>query len=98
MHKFINIILLLIILILIGIVLKEHKIISEIGKPQLPNHIKPVMFYNTKTEDIYLKGYDHFTYGLDSSSHVINIKDGVNFYYWVLYDMSIEVKIIKYRR
>ena len=62
----------------------------------LPDEYKPFMYYNHKTGKMFAKGYDYFTYGLDSSIHEINIRKGENSYYFVLYDMSIEFEIIKY--
>jgi len=68
----------------------------EQNNPNIPGEIKPFMFYDISTGKIYAQGYDHFTYGLDSSLHVVDVRNGENSYYFVLFDMSIEFEIIKY--
>lgn len=61
-----------------------------------PDKISPVMYYDKDKHILYAKSIDHFTYGLDSCLHQIKINEGITTYYFVLYDMSIELVITKY--
>ena len=89
-------ILIMVIFLLIGTILQGNRPIPEQNEMNYPEGFKPFMYYNTKSGKIIAKGYDYFTYGLDSSVHIVDVKKGENSYYFVLYDMSIEFKITKY--
>jgi len=88
--------LLIVIFLLIGILVSSNKPIQVQNKTNLPEGYKAVMFYHPKTGKIFAKGYDYFTYGLDSAIYEVNVNKGENSLYFVLYDMSIEFVITKY--
>ena len=88
--------LLLIILLLLSVILSSNRPNPVKNNANVLDDYKPFMYYNAKTGKMYAKGYDHFTYGLDSCIHEINVAKGENEFYFVLYDMSIEFKIVKY--
>ncbi len=89
-------ILLIVILLLISVIIQGNRPLPEQNETNHPEGFKPFMYYDAKTSKIIAKGYDSFTYGPDSSYHIVDVKKGKNSYYFVLYDMSIEFKIIKY--
>ena len=96
LHNIERVIFLIVIILLIGIISSGNRPVQVQNNPNLPEGYKSVLMYNPKTEKFIAKGYDTFTYGLDSSVHIVDIKKGENSLYFVLYDMSINFEIIKY--
>lgn len=96
LHKIERIIFFTVVITLIGIILSGNRPIQVINNSNLPEGYKAVLMYNPKTEKFIAKGYDTFTYGPDSTVHIVDVKKGENSLYFVLYDMSINFEIIKY--
>ena len=87
--------LIIVIILLLGIILGSKPVQVQNNFNQ-PDDYQAVMFYNPKTGKIFAQGFQNFTYGLDSSIYTIDVKNGENYFYFVLYDMSIEFTITKY--
>lgn len=98
LHKKGNIFFLVVILFLLSTIFTGNKPHQVQNKTNLPDEYRAFMYYNTRTGKIFAKGYDFFTYGMDSTIHVVDIKNGVNRLYFVLFDMSIDFTITKYEQ
>jgi hypothetical protein len=96
LHKIERSIFIIVVILLFGIIVSSNRPIQVINETNLPEGYKSVLMYNPKTCKFIAKGYDTFTYGPDSSVHVVDIKKGENSLYFVLYDMSINFEITKY--
>lgn len=93
-------ILIIVIILLLGAIL-GNKPAQVLNNPNQPDDYQAVMFYNPKTGKIFAQGYHSFPNGyhkagIDSSIYTIDVKNGENYFYFVLYDMSIEFTVTKY--
>lgn len=95
-NRILNRLVLLIIVIFLTSLITGNTIEPLQNNTNLPAGFEPVIYYDKRTGKLYAKSYDQFSYGIDSALHEIDVKNGKNYYYFVLFDMSIEFTIRKY--